>query len=202
MTREFGCLTFGPSMSPRLVLFVFAATAAGCAPGAPAGSPDAEGASPAEALSAPPAPAPPAFAPIVASHNELRAAHCAPPLGWSDELARVAQGWADKLAKRGCNLEHNQTPYGENLASATPGSLGPDGIVRLWYAERAKYDHGNPKFSMTAGHFTQLVWVGTRKVGCGVAKCADKDVWVCDYDPAGNVQGQFRENVLPTTCKR
>lgn len=189
-------------MSPRGWVFLVVSFASACAPPAPAGTPDSDVAAPAEALSASGAPAPAAFAPMLATHDELRAAHCAPPLAWSADLARVAQGWADKLARRGCNLEHNSTPYGENLASATPGSLGPDGIVRLWYAELAKYDFSKPKFSMTAGHFTQLVWVGTRRVGCGMSKCADKEVWVCDYDPAGNVEGQFRENVLPTTCKR
>jgi hypothetical protein len=188
-------------MSPRAWVVWFALGAAGCAPPAHADTPDPEGAAPAEALSAGSAPAPPGFAPLLATHNELRATHCAPPLGWSDELAKVAQKWADQLAKRGCNLQHNTTPYGENLAGATLGSLGPDGAVKLWYAERAKYDFGKPRFSMTAGHFTQLVWAGTRRVGCGIGKCADKEVWVCDYDPAGNVEGQFRENVLPTTCK-
>jgi pathogenesis-related protein 1 len=202
MTQRFGCPNLLHRMSRRAWVLGVVVAAAGCTPVARAGTPDAEGAAPAEALSASSTPAPPAFAPMLATHNELRAAHCAPPLGWSDELARLAQGWADKLAKRGCNLEHNQTPYGENLASATPGSLGPDGAVRLWYAERAKYDFGKANFSMTTGHFTQLAWVGTRRVGCGTAKCADKELWVCDYDPPGNVQGQFRENVLPTTCKR
>jgi hypothetical protein len=55
---------------------------------------------------------------------------------------------------------------------------------------------------MQTGHFTQLVWVGTQRLGCGVAQCADMDVWVCRYDPPGNVQGRYQDNVLPTSCRR
>lgn len=139
---------------------------------------------------------------MLTAHDELRAKHCAPPLAWSDELARAAQAWADKLAKKGCSLEHSKTPFGENLAAGTLASLGPADVVGLWYAERAQYDFARGAFSMKTGHFTQLVWVGTRRVGCGNAKCADKEVWVCNYDPPGNVEGQFKQNVLPTTCKR
>jgi hypothetical protein len=28
------------------------------------------------------------------------------------------------------------------------------------------------------------------------------DIWVCEYDPPGNVQGQYRQNVLPASCQR
>lgn len=46
---------------------------------------------------------------------------------------------------------------------------------------------------MATGHFTQVVWKATKRLGCGQA---GKFV-VCNYYPAGNVQGQFRDNVAP-----
>lgn len=52
------------------------------------------------------------------------------------------------------------------------------------------------KFSDDVGHFTQLVWKNTTTVGCGAANC-DGIGWllVCEYNPAGNVIGQFGGNV-------
>ena len=50
-----------------------------------------------------------------------------------------------------------------------------------------------------AGHFTQVVWKGSREIGVGRA-FADKgqSVYVvCNYLPAGNYIGHYKENVLP-----
>src|SRR5829696_1525520 len=63
---------------------------------------------------------------ILDAHNRYRKKHCAPPVDWSDDLAETAQRWADKLAKRGCAFEHSDSPYGENLAAGTEGTMGPD----------------------------------------------------------------------------
>src|SRR4051794_23401596 len=42
-------------------------------------------------------------------HNRVRAAHCAAPLEWSPELAKVAQAWARHLVAAGCAFEHSRT---------------------------------------------------------------------------------------------
>ncbi len=139
---------------------------------------------------------------LLAAHNRVRAKHCAPPLAWSADLARTARRWADKLRASGCSLEHSRGAYGENLAAATPGSLANEDVVELWYAERERYRFDRPGFRSTTGHFTQVVWRGTKRVGCGVASCDAMQVWVCNYDPPGNVEGQYRENVLPESCSR
>ncbi|WP_053237857.1 CAP family protein [Sandaracinus amylolyticus] len=148
------------------------------------------------------APSDPRLRAVLDAHNTRRAEHCAPPLSWSDELARTAQSWADDLARRGCAFEHNRTPYGENLAAGTSGTLSPQAVVDMWHRERERYRFRNGRFSMQTGHFTQVVWRGTARVGCGTSTCNGMDVWVCNYDPPGNVQGQFDENVLPTSCRR
>ena len=40
------------------------------------------------------------------------------------------------------------------------------------------------------GHYTQLIWRGTQKVGCAVAPGGGQDWLVCRYWPAGNTMGQ------------
>ena len=45
------------------------------------------------------------------------------------------------------------------------------------------------------GHFTQVVWVASRKLGLGVARGNGKVVVVANYDPPGNLRGVFEENV-------
>lgn len=48
----------------------------------------------------------------------------------------------------------------------------------------------------------QVVWVGTRSVGCAVkVGCSSPGSWspyyVCQYWPPGNYLGQYASNVLP-----
>ncbi len=138
---------------------------------------------------------------LVAAHNRYRAKHCAPPLRWSAKLAASAQAWADTIRARGCALGHSGGPHGENLAAGTSGMLDPAAVVGMWYDEIKKFSFRSGGFSMKTGHFTQVVWRGTREVGCGKSQCNGLDVWICQYDPPGNVEGQYRENVLPPGCK-
>ncbi len=139
---------------------------------------------------------------ILRAHNVRRAKHCAQALRWSNELARTAQGWADKLARGRCALEHSDTPFGENLAAGTSGAFSPEDIVQMWFREREQYRFARGSFSLKTGHFTQLVWRSTRMIGCGMSECKGMDVWVCHYDPPGNVEGRFDEQVLPTSCQK
>jgi pathogenesis-related protein 1 len=139
---------------------------------------------------------------VVAAHNRVRAKHCAPPLAWSAEVARSAQAWASTIRDRGCTLGHSGNgKYGENLAAGTSGMLDANAVVGMWYDEREKFNFRSGGFSMKTGHFTQVVWRGTRQVGCGMSQCNGLDVWICQYSPPGNVEGQYRENVLPLGCK-
>jgi len=177
--------------------------------GAPQG--DVPGAAPADPYDAPARrPAPPAPPPVpptaskptglaaqfIAAHNARRGKHCAQPLTWSPQLAGVAQGWANTLVRKGCKFEHSGGQYGENLAAGSSGSLDPEGVVAMWYDEIKSFDFAGGGFSMQTGHFTQVVWRGTSQVGCGVASCNGLDIYVCNYDPAGNVEGEYRQNVV------
>jgi uncharacterized protein YkwD len=138
---------------------------------------------------------------MVDAHNRVRAKHCAGPLTWSPKLAQVAQRWASSLRDKGCAFGHSNGSYGENLAAGSTGLLDPEAVVKMWYDELAQYKFPNGGFAMQTGHFTQVVWRQTTQVGCGRSQCKGMDIWVCEYDPPGNWEGQYRENVLPLGCR-
>lgn len=133
---------------------------------------------------------------ITAAHNRVRAPLGLPPLVWSDELARYAQAWVDKLARKGCTLQHrprsgaNAQRHGENIFSMTGQSPTVDDVVGMWAAEVENYDAKTDRCKGVCGHYTQIVWRATERVGCAMAACGDTEVWVCNYDPPGNFVGQ------------
>lgn len=136
------------------------------------------------------------------AHNRVRARHCAPPLVWSTEVAWRAQAWADELTERGCAFEHSHGPYGENLARGIAGVHDdPAEIVELWYRELEEYHFGQGGFSLATGHFTQMIWANSRRLGCGTSTCGGKRIWVCHYDPPGNYRGEYAKNVRPWVCR-
>ena len=47
------------------------------------------------------------------------------------------------------------------------------------------------------GHFTQVVWKGTKEVGIGIASAKNQCIVVGSYRPAGNMIGDFSNNVPP-----
>jgi uncharacterized protein YkwD len=139
---------------------------------------------------------------MTAAHNAARAAvdppadQPLPPLSWSSELAAVAQAHADK-----CVFRHSANGYGENLFATSSGaSPAPEDVVGSWIGEADSYDlASNACSGATCGHYTQVVWADSLRLGCGIASCADGSpfeggsawqFWVCTYDPPGNFVGQ------------
>ena len=132
-----------------------------------------------------------AFTPAewVNAHNKFRRRHIdTPDVKWSSTVAASAQQWADT-----CIWKHSGGPYGENMAQG--GFSSAEEVVEYWYEEIADYDFNNPGFSMSTGHFTQVVWKNTTEIGCGY--CSKCGHYVCQYNPPGNYSGQFPANVKP-----
>jgi hypothetical protein len=141
---------------------------------------------------------------FLALHNTERRDVGVPPLEWSPKLAAYAQAWADELARTG-RFEHRPPDgewaerYGENIAIGFGDGFGAGAAVRMWLDERASYEPGTPipdDFStFTAGHFTQIVWRGTKHVGAGkaIVQTGERAGWtiiVANYDPPGNRYGE------------
>jgi uncharacterized protein YkwD len=168
----------------------------GPTPGATTPSADAPPRASAPPRAAPADPEPGRLAGITAAHNRVRAALDLPPLEWSPELARFAQTWADKLRRGGCDLRHRPRAgadaqrYGENIYSATGQTPDSAAVVDAWAAEARGYDARTNRCRGVCGHYTQVVWRSSRRLGCGTASCGDTEVWVCNYDPPGNFLGE------------
>ena len=48
---------------------------------------------------------------------------------------------------------------------------------------------------MATGHFTAMVWRATTELGCALGSCPGQRLWVCQYNPPGNMMGAFPANV-------
>ncbi|KAI0304841.1 CAP domain-containing protein [Russula brevipes] len=125
---------------------------------------------------------------MLSLHNKFRQSHGANVLAWSDKLVAAAKAVADT-----CIFKHSGGPYGENLAAGSGNFTAADGFG-LWTNEESEYKANNP----TASHYTQVVWKSTLEVGCasmsGCSGIVPTDVatyWVCEYNPPGNVIGEF-----------
>lgn len=130
---------------------------------------------------------------ILAAHNQVRADVGVQGLVWSSQMAALAQDWANQNQTRNnCwGADHRRgSGYGENLAMAQPPESATNAI-RGWASEAKDYTYENNSCAGGCGHYTQIVWRDTREVGCGFAACEDgSGLWVCNYNPAGNVGGE------------
>ncbi|KAJ4896970.1 Pathogenesis-related protein 1 [Raphanus sativus] len=121
----------------------------------------------------------------VGVHNEARAGVGVGPMQWNETLAAVAQSYADQR-RSDCNLIHSSGTYGENLAKSS-GDLSGTRAVELWVEEKANYDYPSNTCNGECGHYTQIVWRSSVKLGCGKARCDNGGTFiVCNYDPPGN----------------
>jgi pathogenesis-related protein 1 len=125
-------------------------------------------------------------------HNAVRSRLSLPPLVWSDQLAAVAQQWAETLLARDEFLHRPRSAYGENLFDMAGAHASPTQVVSLWASEARNYDHASNRCNGVCGHYTQIVWRDTTGVGCGFARSARREVWVCEYNPPGNWVGRRR----------
>lgn len=173
----------------------------GAAVDAPSGGPDGGG-SPIDAPSGGGEPA--GLAGLVAAHNAARAEVGVGPLVWDPDLAAIADAWVrqcrDVDAPTGL-VDHNAgrsngypTYVGENIYGSS-GQASGTAATASWVAEKANYDYASNTCAAgrVCGHYTQVVWRNTTKVGCALYTCAGLrygSTVVCNYAPGGNVNGQ------------
>jgi len=155
---------------------------------------------------------------VVAKHNQLRsgvangtalpglAATNMRRLVWDDVLAEGAQLWVNQ-----CIYAHDEDrsncdgSVGQN-AAWNAGSSGLKqfqwvGVTQRWYNEIKDFKDtslvdkfiAGPDFGKI-GHFTQVIWAETTKIGCAAigyagSKWARELIHVCNYQPAGNMRG-------------
>jgi pathogenesis-related protein 1 len=150
---------------------------------------------------------------MTAAHNKERASvspaasPAIPPLVWSSTVAASAQAWAEM-----CNFKHSGGKYGENIYASAGSKKGPKDVVASWASEDASYDYAQNKCSGTCGHYTQVVWAGSKELGCGYAHCKTNspfsgfpewDFWVCNYNPPGNSGGRpYCTDTQTTGCSK
>ncbi|HSX61222.1 MAG TPA: CAP domain-containing protein [Tahibacter sp.] len=151
-------------------------------------------------------PVPANWAPLLTRHNCARRSvtPAASPrlnlLSWDTTIAASAQAYANN-----CQYVHNAaTPYGENLYAGAVSPGFPTNVEAAaatdWANEHASYNYAANSCSGICGHYTQMVWRSTTRVGCGIRQCTVNSPFpppftnwtlvVCNYDPAGNVIGQ------------
>ncbi len=128
--------------------------------------------------------------PMLAAHNEVRARVHLPPLKWSDQLAAYAEEWGKTLLARRKFYHRPDSPYGENLFMIKNGRVNPSDVVADWASESRNYSYRSNSCHGMCGHYTQLVWRSTQRVGCAVARGGGNEIWVCNYDPPGNIVGR------------
>lgn len=130
---------------------------------------------------------------ILKHHNKVRADVGVGPLRWDNGLAAFAQQWADHLATTSCKMQHRQpNDYGENLYQGTAGHFTAVDASKAWASEKKDYRGGviKEKNDKPVGHYTQMVWQDTKKMGCGEAVCNGFLMVACNYDPPGNYLGK------------
>ena len=103
---------------------------------------------------------------------------------------------------------------GQNLYIYKQSTAGADNdwerAVADWYGEVRDFSSDNIqpfKFSSNTGHYTQVVWAESDRVGCGVTTYKDgpwfTSLYVCNYGPSGNyIQGQmYRQGTPCSDCE-
>ncbi|XP_068163325.1 glioma pathogenesis-related protein 1 [Antennarius striatus] len=124
---------------------------------------------------------------------------------WDKNLAITARTWAGN-----CVFEHNPSlkdvrlhpdfsSVGENIwTGSPPSSFDVTRAMKSWVDEKRHYSYDSNVCSAICGHYTQVVWASSHKVGCAVQLCpngisgfssTEGSIFVCNYAPAGNVNG-------------
>ncbi|PIC16977.1 hypothetical protein B9Z55_023385 [Caenorhabditis nigoni] len=113
-------------------------------------------------------------------------------------LERFAQNWANKCVF--AHSSHYERPnQGQNLYMSSFVNPDPRSLIHTavekWWQELEEF--GTPIDNVLTpelwdlkgkaiGHYTQMAWDRTYRLGCGIANCPKMSYVVCHYGPAGN----------------
>ena len=135
---------------------------------------------------------------VVAIHNQVRIAEGVGPVMWDRSLAAAADAYAQQLATGG-SWGHSPNAAarrsGRKPVDGDHGAFSVDQMVWAWASERSMFRRGAfPAVSRTGrwedvGHYTQMIWPGSTRVGCAIRSSSHNDYLVCRYSPGGNVMG-------------
>lgn len=120
-------------------------------------------------------------------HNRERKTLGVEPLEWDYNLARIASDYARKLHSMN-RLQHSNSEYGENLFWGSDESFTMADAAKSWLSEK-KYLKSN-YYEPKAGHYTQMIWQKTKRVGAGIYRGKNGTYVVANYDPPGNIIGK------------
>lgn len=135
---------------------------------------------------------------------------------WYEDAAVLAQSWADECKRLTHNRPVDQVygNCGQNIfISTAPTSwyertfyrkqrtapvhlhvshrqtifFQREDVVKDWHSEVRDFTYGGDNNFQDTGHYTQVVWATSNKVGCGLAKCKDSQGrffnYICNYCP-------------------
>ncbi|MEL6251650.1 MAG: CAP domain-containing protein [Bacteroidota bacterium] len=128
---------------------------------------------------------------LVNAHNEIRTPLGIENLEWDEELAEKAEAVFDL---ENCEIPLNMEDLGQNSLFAF-GLNTERQTVNLWANAGNAYNYDQDTCLLAAGScdsYKQLVWANSKKLGCARGTCLDGStfVWVCLYDPKGNIEGE------------
>ncbi|KAL1367927.1 hypothetical protein AAHE18_02G084000 [Arachis hypogaea] len=110
------------------------------------------------------------------AHNWVRNKYNLPPYTWDENLESVARKY---LMERydDCRVIHSKYGYEKDWYDFNKLTCTPPPPSK---------PNRPPKM---CGHFTQIVWRDSLRVGCGLQHCNDRNAGMliaCEYDPPGN----------------
>ncbi|XP_013409946.1 uncharacterized protein LOC106173376 [Lingula anatina] len=126
---------------------------------------------------------------------------------WDPELARLMSApWANTCANAHGNPNKTGTIFegkslGQNLYAYSAKPTVQQ-IVDAWHSEVSYYTYSSRSCSYVCGHYTQVVWDTSYRLGCAIAYCplsVYKYQVTCDYYEPGNYGGQHPYD-LGTAC--